>query len=117
MDDDILIVFTHCPDSESAERLAHNLVESKLAACVNILAPCRSIYWWQGEVEQACEIPVQIKTTRLRYGAVESSIRSQHPYTLPEIMAVSVAAGLAGYLDWIRQSVTAPQASGMPGTP
>jgi periplasmic divalent cation tolerance protein len=98
---EILLVFTNMPDRDSAERLARTLVESRLAACVNILAPCGSIYSWKGAVESADEHPLLIKTTRDRYAALEERIRSGHPYELPEIIAVPVGAGLPDYLQWV----------------
>jgi len=85
----------------SAERLARTLVDQRLAACVNLLAPCRSFYRWEGAVQQDEEFPLLIKTTRARYPALESAIRDGHPAELPEIIAVPVEAGLAAYLEWV----------------
>lgn len=96
-----LLVFTHCPDQATADSLAAALVELRLAACVNLLAPCRSVYRWQGVVESADEIPLLIKTTNERYAAVESEIRARHPYELPEIVAVPIDKGLPAYLQWL----------------
>jgi periplasmic divalent cation tolerance protein len=96
-----LLVLTNMPDRQSAERLARTLVECRLAACVNILAPCGSVYRWKGAVETADEHPMLIKTTRDRYAALEARIRSGHPYELPEIIAVPLAAGLPEYLQWV----------------
>lgn len=97
----ILLIFTNLPDAPSAEALATTLVSERLAACVNMLAPCRSVYRWQGEIESAQEVPLLIKTTTERYAAVEEAIRSAHPYELPEIIAVPVAQGLPDYLGWV----------------
>ena len=99
---DTLVVFTNLPDRASAEALARRLVEERLAACVNVLAPCRSAYRWKGAVQQEEEHPVLIKTTRARYAALEQLIRAEHPYELPEIVALPVAMGLPAYLDWVR---------------
>jgi len=96
-----LLVLTNLPDRPSAERLAKTLVEYRLAACVNILAPCDSVYNWKGKVENAQEHPMLIKTTRDRYAALEAAIRAGHPYELPEIIAVPLAAGFPPYLDWV----------------
>ncbi len=96
-----LLVFTNLPDRPSAERLAQSLVQGRLAACVNILAPCRSVYSWKGKVENAEEHPMLIKTTRDRYASLEAAIRAGHPYELPEIIAVPLAAGFTAYLDWV----------------
>ncbi|MGH8726935.1 MAG: divalent-cation tolerance protein CutA [Burkholderiales bacterium] len=96
-----LIVLTNLPDRESAEQLARRLVERRVAACVNVLAECGSIYRWEGKLENAREVPMLIKTTSARYAEVEREIKAAHPYELPEIVAVPVAAGLQRYLDWV----------------
>lgn len=96
-----LVVLTTLPDAASAHALASHLVEQRVAACVNVLAPCRSVYRWQGAVEDAEEVPMLIKTTAERYPALEAAIRAQHPYELPEIVAVPLVRGLPAYLDWV----------------
>jgi len=96
-----LLVITNLPDQSSAAKLAEALVESRLAACVNILAPCHSVYRWQGKVEDAEEVPLLIKTTADRYAALEAEIRAQHPYELPEIVAIPIERGLPEYLAWV----------------
>lgn len=101
---DTRLVLTTLPDAESAERLARGLVEARLAACVNVLAPCVSFYHWQGDVKQDGETPLIIKTRAELYPAVESYLRQHHPYELPEIVALDIVAGLPDYLHWIIQS-------------
>jgi periplasmic divalent cation tolerance protein len=96
-----LLVFTNLPDRAAAERIAGLLVEQRLAACANVLAPCRSVYRWQGAVQHEEEHPLLIKTTRERYPALERALRAAHPYELPEIIAVSVERGLPAYLEWV----------------
>jgi periplasmic divalent cation tolerance protein len=96
-----LLVFTNLPDRPAAERLADLLIEKQLAACVNILAPCRSVYRWKGDVQHDEEHPVLIKTTEARYPELEQAIRAAHPYELPEIVAVPLERGLPAYLDWV----------------
>ena len=96
-----LLVFTNLPDRASAERLADLLLEQRLAACVNILAPCRSVYRWKGVVQHDEEHPMLIKTSAERYGALEQALRQGHPYELPEIIAVPIEQGLPAYLDWV----------------
>ena len=97
----IQLVITNCPDEETANRIALAVVEEKLAACVNILPRVQSIYRWQGAVESAVEVPLLIKTTAANYPALEAAIRQRHPYDLPEIIALPVAAGLPAYLNWV----------------
>ena len=96
-----LLVLTNVPDRATAEKLADLLVDRQLAACVNILAPCRSVYRWKGAVQHDEEHPMLIKTTTERYGALEQALRSGHPYELPEIIAVPIDRGLPAYLDWV----------------
>ncbi|HEY8249174.1 MAG TPA: divalent-cation tolerance protein CutA [Burkholderiales bacterium] len=96
-----LLVFTNVPDRAVAEKLADMLVERRLAACVNILAPCRSVYRWKDAVQHDEEHPMLIKTTQERYAALEQALRAGHPYELPEIIAVPIERGLPAYLDWV----------------
>jgi periplasmic divalent cation tolerance protein len=98
-----LVVITTLPDRSSAEKLAEALVGQRVAACVNILTPCRSVYRWKDEVQHDEEHPLLIKTTAERYPALEAAIRANHPYELPEIIAVPVERGLTEYLDWVAQ--------------
>jgi periplasmic divalent cation tolerance protein len=98
---DSLLVVTNLPDRESAQKLATLLIERRLAACVNILAPCISVYRWKGEIQHDEEHPLLIKTARDRYAELEASIRANHPYELPEIIAVSIDSGLPAYLQWV----------------
>lgn len=97
----MLLVVTNVPDRAAAERMADMLVEKRLAACVNILAPCRSVYRWKGDVQHDEEHPLLMKTTVERYPALEQALRAAHPYELPEIIAVPVERGLPAYLDWV----------------
>jgi periplasmic divalent cation tolerance protein len=106
-----LLVLTNLPDRATAETLAAALVEFRLAACVNILQPCSSLYRWQGAVEKADEVPLLIKTTEARYAALEEAIRARHPYATPEIIAVPVTRGLPAYLAWVAAET---QAAGGP---
>ena len=96
-----LLVLTNLPDRAAAEKLADALIAKRLAACVNILAPCRSVYRWRGAVQHDEEHPMLIKTTAERYPALEQAIRAGHPYELPEIVAVPIGRGLPAYLEWI----------------
>lgn len=98
-----LLVLTNFPDRQAAEQLAKRLIEGRFAACVNILAPCRSVYRWKDAVQVEEEHPMLIKTTAARYAALESALRAGHPYELPEIIAVPIEQGLAQYLDWVAQ--------------
>lgn len=96
-----LLILTNVPDVASAEKLAQTLVGTRAAACVNVLAACRSIYRWQGAVEAANEIPLLIKTTAANYPRIEAIVRAQHPYDVPELIAVPITHGLPDYLRWL----------------
>ena len=98
---DPLLCFCTCPDDASAERLATALVEERLVACATLLPAARSIYRWQGAIEQADEVLLLLKTTHARYPALEARLPALHPYELPELVAVESTAGLPAYLQWV----------------
>jgi periplasmic divalent cation tolerance protein len=100
---EILLVFTSLPNRADAERIAKELVTDGLAACVNIMAECTSIYRWKGKIEHTDEIQLLIKTTRINYSKLEGLLRSKHPYEVPEIIALPVSEGLPEYLNWVVQ--------------
>lgn len=100
---DALIVFCTCGTNEEAERLARTLVEERLAACVNILPPVRSIYRWQGTLETTEEVLLLIKTRSDAFAAMSSRIQALHSYDTPEIAAVRVAEGSERYLRWLSE--------------
>lgn len=110
-DSAMLLVMSSLPDQAAAQQLARTLVERRLAACVSVLAPCTSVYRWQGSVEKTAEVPVLIKTTAARYAELESALRALHPYELPEIIAVPVLRGLPAYLDWVAGETIPPAIS------
>jgi periplasmic divalent cation tolerance protein len=99
----VILVVTNLPDSESAFNLGRHLVELRLAACVNVLPAVTSFYEWEGKLEQATEHTLVAKTVRARYAEVERAIIERHPYSLPEIVAVDVTAGLPAYLQWVER--------------
>ena len=99
--DQAIVVLTNLPDEDSARALARRLVEQRLAACVNILPGVQSIYRWQGQLEEARETSLSIKTTASRYPELEAAIRAHHPYDVPEIVALPVTHGWHPYLEWI----------------
>ncbi|MCU7852254.1 MAG: divalent-cation tolerance protein CutA [Candidatus Thiodiazotropha sp. (ex Monitilora ramsayi)] len=99
----LLLILSTAPDRETAAQLASSLVKQKLAACVNLLPQMTSFYEWDGELQESAEVLLLIKSTKHNYPAVESALRAQHPYELPEILAVPVEQGLQGYLDWVER--------------
>lgn len=102
-----ILVLTSLPDGDSARRLARELVEARLAACVQIGAPVESLYHWRGRLETATEVPVAIKTRSAAWPDLERAIRASHPYELPEIVAVPIEKGLPGYLAWLAKETSA----------
>jgi periplasmic divalent cation tolerance protein len=104
---EIILVLANMPDQASAALLAESLVTQKLAACVNILAPCQSVYTWQGKLEHSVEIPMLIKTSQTQYSALEAAIIKAHPYELPEIITINVDGGLPQYLQWVNAQLSA----------
>jgi periplasmic divalent cation tolerance protein len=102
---DELIVFVTVPSRDDGERIAEAVVGEHLAACVNIIGPIRSIYRWQGEIARDDEHLLLIKTTRVRYPALEARVRALHRYEVPEVVAVPIEMGSAAYLDWLRKNV------------
>lgn len=96
-----VLIISNFPDQKTATLLAEALMEQRLAACVNVLSPCVSIYRWQGKIESAGEVPVLIKTRKQHYDRVEQLIKMMHPYELPEVIMVPITGGLPAYLQWI----------------
>lgn len=102
---EIIMVVCNVPAEDLAQQIAEVLVGEQLAACVNILAPCRSVYRWQGQVDSATEYPLLIKTTAAGYAALQARLLQLHPYEVPEIIALPLAAGLPAYLTWVAGEV------------
>lgn len=99
------IVLTTAGSQAEALKIAHHLVESRLAACVNIVAPVESVYRWQDKVETSQEWLLLVKTTAHRFPAVRDAIGEIHSYTLPECVALTIENGSLQYLKWLAESV------------
>lgn len=104
----VLLVLTNLPNREAALALGQALVERRLAACVNVLGECTSVYRWQEKIDMAAEVPVLIKSSESVYPDLERAIRELHPYELPEIVAVPLARGLPDYLGWVLAETRSP---------
>jgi periplasmic divalent cation tolerance protein len=98
-------VLTTVSSEEEAKRIADDLLDRRLAACVQVVGPIVSRYRWQGELEQAEEWQCLVKTEADLYEPVETAIRAIHSYDEPEIIATPVVAGSAGYLAWVSENV------------
>ncbi len=107
----ILQIQTTTDQRESALAIAEDLVNRRLAACVQINGPITSLYRWKGNVETATEWTCTIKTTVNLYSDVERRIQQLHSYEEPEIIAVEIAVTSTGYLRWLQAQVTAPDTS------
>ena len=96
-------VITSVDSREKAEEIARKLLEGRLAACVQVLGPMRSRYWWEGKLEEAEEWLCLIKAKATDYPKIESAIKAAHPYKVPEILAMPIAKGNPDYLEWLRR--------------
>lgn len=99
------IVLTTCGSEEEADRIAHYLVENRLAACVNVIPRIKSIYRWQGKVESSEERLLVVKTTAEQFTQIQDAIKELHSYELPECIAIAINDGSAAYLEWVEENV------------
>jgi periplasmic divalent cation tolerance protein len=104
---DKIVVFSTCASAGDAEKIARHLVDLRLAACVNIVPGARSIYRWEGKVEDAAEHLLVIKSSRAAFPALAAAIEKVHPYDVPEVLAVPVVDGAENYLNWLDAEVRA----------
>jgi periplasmic divalent cation tolerance protein len=104
MADDVLVAFCTFPNAETARRIARELVERRLVACGNILPQIHSVYRWEGKVESGDEALAIFKLTAARYAEFETTLRSLHPYDVPEIISCPIGAGLPEYLRWVAEN-------------
>ena len=102
---DIVIVLTTAPADDRAEQWAQQLVDERLAACVNIYTPMVSVYRWKGKVQRDAERQMIIKTTRDRLAALEARVQALHSYELPEFIIVAVGGGSDRYVSWVKDQV------------
>ena len=98
-----IVVLTTLPNAEDARSLVRSLVTDRLVACGTILDHARSIYRWQGKLEETSEALVILKTQSSCWDELRSTIQKLHPYDVPELLALPVEAGLPAYLDWVAE--------------
>jgi periplasmic divalent cation tolerance protein len=98
---DFVVVLITAPNEDDAVKMANDLVASRLAACVNIIRNIRSIYRWQGKIEDEAEVLMVVKTKREFFRDLEKRVKETHPYTVPEIIALPILEGSAEYLQWL----------------
>lgn len=101
----VISVYAIFANAEEAERIGRQMIEERLAACVNILAPCRSIYRWQGAVETADEVPAILKSTLAQADALIARIAALHSYDVPCIAVWPIGKLHSDYADWVEDSV------------
>jgi periplasmic divalent cation tolerance protein len=101
-----IIIYVTVGSTTEASRLAHALVEERLAACVNQIGPIQSVYRWEGKLEQSEEQLLIIKTRKELFPALERRVRELHSYSVPEIVALPIIDGSPDYLRWLGEQVT-----------
>lgn len=106
---DFVVVLITAPNEDDAAKMANDLVVSRLAACVNIIRNIRSIYRWQGKIEDEAEVLMLVKTRKEHFKDLEKRVRGLHPYTVPEIIALPIIEGFEGYLGWLREETSKEQ--------
>lgn len=104
-EESFIIIYCTCPDSNAAEILAKKLLEEKLIACANLLSGLESHYWWEGKIQKDREVLLILKTRQSLFKAIEIMIQQNHPYQVPEIIALPILQGNVSYLSWIQDSV------------
>jgi len=105
MEGEYLTVFCTFPDLEHARRVVDQLVKDRLIACGNIFPAIESIYRWKDKIERASEVLAILKTTRDKFGQLESKFKDLHPYEVPELIATPISNGLPAYLAWITENL------------
>ncbi len=101
--EEYIVVFCTVPDEKTGQDLAEKLLEARLVACVNLSGGSSSFYWWQDTIEKSSENLLILKTRRELFPKLETTIKSLHPYQVPEIIALPILQGHSPYLDWIRK--------------
>jgi periplasmic divalent cation tolerance protein len=101
---ELLLILTTCPDADIAASIATALLEAKLAACVQIGQAVESIYYWDNNICQSHEVPIQIKCMAIDYHAIEQLVITMHPYEVPEFIATPITGGFGPYLQWIKDN-------------
>ncbi len=98
-------VITTTDKKEDADRIARSLVEARLVACVQIIGPIESTYWWKANIETSREWLCLMKTKQNLYDETEKAIKAMHPYETPEIIAMPIVAGSSEYLEWLGNEI------------
>ena len=105
MSHDCCVVFVTAPDQDQARNIADAVLNARLAACVNIVPQLRSLYWWEGKIQDDTEVLCIMKTTRDKFAALAEAVRAAHSYEVPEIIALPIVDGHEPYMKWIHENV------------
>lgn len=105
MPNSFLVVLTTLPSRPQARKLSRKILKARLAACINILGPAESYFWWRGKIDRAKEFLLLIKTRVPHFDRLRRFIEKNHPYAVPEIVALPLQKGSAAYLDWIKNEL------------
>lgn len=100
-----VVIFITCANRDEADRIANELVERKLVACVNIVTQVKSVFWWQGKIDSAEEVLLIAKSKKSLMPKIIRQVKSLHSYEVPEVIALSIISGNKDYIDWIDESV------------
>ena len=101
---DYIIIFCTINSPDNANKIATNLVQKKLAACINIIPHIRSVYVWDGKLQNDEEFLMLIKTRKVLFNSIKDIVAKCHPYEIPEIISIDITEGCQNYLDWIKNS-------------
>ncbi len=104
MENGYCVVYVTAPGEKEAMEIAGHCVSEKLAACANLLNPVRSLYWWDGKVQDDQEVLIMMKTRLELFDKLQAAVTEKHPYDVPEIIAIPIAGGNKPYLDWIDEN-------------
>ena len=115
MSEQVIVALSSCPNEATAKRIAEALVTERLATCVNRVSGIASTYFWDGRLQDDAEVLLIIKSTAARLAELEARLRVLHPYELPELIVLPVAAGNERYLQWVRDGVASDNAGSSPG--
>ena len=103
----IITITTTAGSREVLEKIGRHLLAERLVACIQVVGPIKSLYWWRGNIEEADEFLGIMKSRKSLYAQVEAAIRSLHPYEVPEIVAVELMGALPAYDKWLRDETLA----------
>jgi periplasmic divalent cation tolerance protein len=104
--EEAIVVFITAQDMKQAENISYSLIETKLAACINIVPSVKSIFWWQGKIDSSNEVMIIVKTRDVLLKRLISEVKRLHTYDVPEIIALSIKGGNEEYLRWLHDSTS-----------